>query len=93
MTIHKKIQKLLDEHKNELPSYAWPGMYPLFYITADCAALCPVCANMAVENGLANDPADTQWYIIEYETNWEDEHFYCEHCSKRIESAYGDDEE
>ena len=31
--------------EGELVSYAWPGGYPVIYITEDNGVLCPDCAN------------------------------------------------
>lgn len=75
-----------------LTAYAWPGGYPVYYVTADSGALCPDCARMAEAEGLAGDPEDPQWYIVAADINWEDADLYCDHCSERIESAYADDD-
>lgn len=84
------IEKLIKESTNgELP-YTAEG-YPIFYLTADNGVLCPNCANENIN--LINDEYDTQWYIISYGINYEDTSLYCDHCSKIIESAYGDDED
>jgi len=79
------------EPGKELPSYVWPGGYPVYYITADGGALCPKCANENAEQ--EDDPNDPQWFLIAQEANWEDENLFCDACSAHIESAYGDDEE
>jgi hypothetical protein len=70
--------------------FAWPGMYPLYYITKDCAALCPKCVNENIT--LLSDKDDPQWYLIGVEVNYENTSLYCDHCNEQIESAYGDDE-
>ena len=75
----------------DLDAYGWPGGYPLFYITKDCAALCPRCCNENIE--LLSDPYDPQWYLIGVDVNYESSDLYCDHCNERIESAYGEDEE
>lgn len=69
----------------KLPAYAWPGGYPMFYLDGYCEVLCPDCANKP-----DYEPGDKQ-YPEAYDVNWEDESLYCADCSKRIESAYGDD--
>lgn len=74
----------------ELDYYAWPGGYPLYYVTKDSGVLCPKCVNDNLE--LLSDEYDPQWYVIGYEINYEDNSLYCDHCSERIESAYGDDD-
>ena len=71
--------------------YAWPGGYPLFLITTDGAALCVACgksewrniAHATVKN--LNDG----WNVCAADINWDDS-LYCDHCSKTIESAYGE---
>lgn len=65
------------------------GGYPLFYVTTDRGVLCPECVNKNLE--LCSDSNDDQWYVTHKDVNWESEHLYCEHCSERIESAYGED--
>ena len=69
-----------DGLKDELGNfidYAWPGGYPVFYLTRD-SVLCPTCANETPEDVISGD------------ANWEDSSLYCDECSQRIESAYAD---
>ena len=71
-----------DGLKNDLGNfidYAWPGGYPMFYLTRDNDVLCPSCANETPEDVIGGD------------ANWEDPHLYCDGCNERIESAYADD--
>ena len=72
-----KIDEIRDG-EGKLPSFAWPGGYPMFYITEGNSTLCPNCANESDD-------------IIDYCANWEDSNLYCDQCSKRIESAYAED--
>lgn len=84
------------------------GGYPLFYLTADCAVLCPSCVNhgdgsiahvgCALLAMGATDPApcadsDPQWCVVGADVNWEDAELYCDHCNERIPSAYAEPEE
>lgn len=78
----------------KLPAYAWPGGYPLYYLTADNGILCPACANG--ENGsLASadlDPncrEDRQWLLVDCDVHYEGAPLVCDHCNAEIESAYG----
>jgi hypothetical protein len=74
--------------------YAWPGGYPIFYLTADNGVMCPDCANGDRSSAPDLDPEcpdDDQWRIIAAECNWEDPDLYCENCNNRIESAYAED--
>lgn len=74
----------------KLASSAWPGGYPLYYVTQDGGTLCPECVRKAESEGLTDDPDDPQWYIIVAVINWEDETLYCDDCNEPIESAYDD---
>lgn len=71
-------KKLLDENGGKLPSFAWPGGYPLFYLDHENFILCPDCANKEeIEN------------LVAYDAHWEGEPLTCEECNGKIESAYG----
>jgi len=67
----------------QLPAYAWPGGYPLFYLTESNAVLCPEHAN--AEGNYSDE------LIVDGNINWEDPHLYCDH-GERIESAYAEDD-
>ncbi len=73
----------------KLPIHAWPGGYPMYYITQDMGILCPKCAN---DNAyLSGDVDDPQWNVIHAEINFEDETLTCDHCYEPIEAAYPTD--
>jgi hypothetical protein len=74
--------KPLDNTTNNLQSYAWPGGYPIVYLTADMAICCPKCANKK------NDWEDDE--VNEYFIHYEGPPEICEFCNAEIESAYGD---
>lgn len=82
-----------DDNGN-LPAYAWPGGYPVYYLCADGGVLCPTCANTepAAWEADKHCPDYRQWRIVAGEVNWEDPCLTCDHCSKRIESAYAEPE-
>ena len=71
----------------KVQSYAFPGGYPIYYITADNGVLCPDCVNKNMH--LLNDKHDKQWYVVASEINYEDDSLHCDNCNKKIESAYG----
>lgn len=85
------------DENGKFPAYAWPGGYPIFYVTADSAALCPDCVNDPDNPAHTGAEArtkgidDPQWRIVASDVNWEDTSLYCDHCNKQIPSAYGDD--
>ena len=85
--------QLPHDDDGKLITYAWPGGYPVYYITADGGTLCSGCARMAEDDKLSPNSDDAQWHIVTAGVNYEDDLFYCDHCSERIESAYGEDDE
>jgi hypothetical protein len=72
--------------------YAWPGGYPLFAITDDGAAICPACCGSEIHQIDQSSRGDG-WRVIASDINWEDADLYCDHCSKRIASAYAEPDE
>lgn len=85
------------ELRGKLMSYAWPGGYPIYYLTEDSGVLCPNCANG--DNGSEahtesedcdHCPDDRQWLIVAADIHWEGPPMDCDHCGGEIESAYGD---
>jgi hypothetical protein len=92
----KREDYLLESGK--LMSYAFPGGYPIYYVCADNGVLCPNCANGENGSRAADtdlDPScndDRQWIIVAADCNYEDTGLYCDHCGKRIESAYCDED-
>lgn len=74
-------------------AFAWPGGYPMYLITSDGAALCFPCARKEFRQ-VAWDymrGASTGWRVEACDINYEDAALHCDHCSKRIESAYAED--
>ena len=59
--------------------------YPLFYTIGHGPALCSSCAR---EEKSSECYSSTDF---KQHCNWEDPNLYCDICSVRIESAYGDD--
>ena len=64
----------------ELPAFAWPGAYPVIYLTRHGLVICPECANEPD----TSDPATSG------DVNWEGAPMPCDDCGKMMESAYGD---
>ena len=86
------LAEIRDEQTGKFPAYAWPGGYPMFYVTSDGAALCPKCINDS-SNPIHFDGLSDGWKVEGYDVNWEDSQLFCDHCNKRIESAYAEDEQ
>lgn len=75
-------------------AHAWPGGYPLYFVTADGAAFSFKAArDEAREIISALLSGDTQggWFVQALETNFEDSELVCDISGNRIESAYGED--
>ena len=73
--------------------YAWPGGYPLFFVTEDGEALSFAAVRAErrlVLEAVAGRDNNGGWRVIALEVNWEDESLTCAHTGKAIESAYGE---
>jgi hypothetical protein len=72
--------------------YAWPGGYPMFLICSDGAALHFDCAKENARQIMESiaTKANDGWRVVGCDINYEDSELVCDHCSDRIESAYGD---
>lgn len=79
-----RVQPVNIDSDGKLPAYAWPGGYPLFYLTDQNTVLCPEHAS--VEREYSDE------LITAVDVNWEDDSLYCEH-GERIESAYAEPED
>jgi hypothetical protein len=71
--------------------YAWPGGYPLYFITSDGAVLSFEAVKSERRNileALRDNAKRSGWHVCAIEINWEDPELFCDHTGKRIESAY-----
>jgi len=71
--------------------YAWPGGYPLFFITEAGDALSYEAVHAErrlVLEAVAGRDNSNGWRVIGLEVNWEDSALVCAHTGKAIESAY-----
>lgn len=71
------------DSKGKLPTYIWPGCYPMLYIDKQGNTLCSDCASRDI---------DQSQDVIAADVNWENPDLICDDCGKRIESAYAEDE-
>jgi hypothetical protein len=73
--------------------YAWPGLYPMYFITSDGAAL----SFEAVEQEFSQvayavrHKLNDGWRVVGCDINYEDNELVCAHTGEPIESAYGED--
>lgn len=75
--------------------YAWPGGYPLYFVTEDGGVLSFKAAEdnrELIESAIVKND-DDQWRVIACETNWEDPELICDHTNERIPSAYAEPED
>lgn len=73
--------------------YTDMGGYPLFAVREDSHVLCPKCCTKEAKLIMrAGQDRDKQWQLAGVDVNWEDAELFCDHCNKRIESAYAEDE-
>lgn len=79
-------------HKGKANRFAWPGGYPLYYATLNGCALCPDCMTKERAQIMRStvEGQNDGWAVSGQDVNWEDPDLYCDHCSKRIESAYAE---
>lgn len=88
------VDQLRDE-KGRLPAFAWPGGYPIIYVTSDGEVMCADCASgengsqARTVNGPDDNPRDG-WFVNAYDVYYEGPPEHCVHCGTEIESAYGD---
>ena len=75
--------------------YAWPGGYPRYLVMVDGGALCSACCRSEFRNiaDSAMRGISDGWRPYDSDINWESPDLYCDHCNKRIESAYAEPEE
>lgn len=83
----------LDEALERGP-YAWPGGYPLFFITDDGGVLSFKTVREEydqIRESIEEDLNDG-WRVVAVDVNWEDPELYDDHTNERIESAYAEDD-
>lgn len=74
--------------------YAWPGGYPLYFITADGAALSFETVRREfrlVADAIRRRDNTSGWRVIACDVNWEDDDLTDADTGKKIESAYGEE--
>jgi hypothetical protein len=82
----EKINQILEKNGGELPSFAWPGGYPLMYFDIEGEVMCAECAT----ESLLDKEELPNFKPVDYNIYWEGPPIYCSECNAEIESAYGD---
>lgn len=76
--------------------YAWPGGYPVYFITSDGAALSFAAVRSEyrqILRAIKDHDNRSGWHVCACDINWEEAHLYCDHTGDHIPSAYSEDEE
>jgi hypothetical protein len=73
--------------------YAWPGGYPLYFLTSDGEVLsfAVVRAEFKLIARAIQDHDNSGWRVVGCDINYEDQDLYCAHTGMPIEAAYGED--
>jgi hypothetical protein len=74
--------------------FAWPGGYPLYFVTSDGAAISfeSARANLReIISALQTGDKRSGWHVCACEINWEDSDLVCDHSGAAIPAAYGDE--
>ena len=73
--------------------YAWPGGYPVYFLTDDGEVLSydAVKENYRQVLSAVKNNDNNGWKVIAADVNWEDGFLYCSHTGNKIESAYGEE--
>lgn len=97
-----EIRNVFDFNKAlEIGPYAWPGGYPLYFITADGGVLswqAAIDEQALIRDSIIDYPFNGDqmphftdgWRVVALEINYEDDNLYCDHTGNKIESAYED---
>lgn len=73
--------------------YAWPGGYPLYFLTTDGQALSFDAVRERWRDVVSAALADCRdgWRLAACDVNWEASDLVCDHTGKVIPSAYGEE--
>jgi hypothetical protein len=92
--MHSEILRLRAAKDFARAPYAWPGGYPLALITADGGCLCADCVHKEWRLICAEsfDQSNCGFRVSGVDVNWENPDLLCDHCGRKMESAYGEEE-
>ena len=74
--------------------YAWPGGYPLYFLSSDGSVLSFAAVRgelRQVLHALRHPGHDPWWEVVTVCTNWEEPDLCCEHTGQPIPCAYPQD--
>ncbi len=89
---HREIRSVADLKATlRAGPFAWPGGYPLYFITSDGEALSFEAARAEFRllcAAIRENDTRGGWHVCACEVNYEDGDLVCAHTGKAIESAY-----
>lgn len=99
-TVYWIVEDMTDEERDirryvgidaadPFPSFAFPGGYPILYVTDDAETLCARCVN-DLSNPIHFTGDKDGWRVDGATIHYEGADEHCAHCNAVIESAYGD---
>ena len=74
-------------------AYAWPGGYPVYFITEDGSALSFESSKKEAKlilDAIRRNDRTGGWKVSFCAVNWENDSLFCDHSGERIESAYAE---
>lgn len=74
--------------------FAWPGIYPLYFLTSDGGVLSFAAARECLKEilwAIEYNDGNSGWRVVACEINYEDDELICDHTGEFIPSAYGGD--
>jgi hypothetical protein len=90
---HREIRTVADLKATlRAGEWAWPGGYPLYFVTSDGGALSFDTVKAELFNVIWEIQTETDggWRVVGCDINYEDGDLVCDHSGDPIESAYGD---
>lgn len=87
----------LEVNREPLPTFAWPGGYPIYCVFADGGVICPKCANENIDlidqanRGGRCCNSHGGWAVDASDVNYEDTDLHCDHCHEPIPAAYAEE--
>jgi len=88
---HREIKTVADLKATlRAGAWAWPGGYPMYFITSDGGALSFETVRKEFRRiaESVRDQAKDGWTVVACDINYENKELYDDHTNKRIESAY-----
>jgi hypothetical protein len=75
-----------EEYNGKLPAFAWPGGYPMAYVTEGGDTLCADCATAELTSWRVNESDDppAAWLSFGNDTDYPETDERCDNCGRVI---------